>query len=70
MADYYDELLGSIFVWLLIGVAIGLFTPLALHQGVLFGALTAMAFVLDGLFRHPPLPGTDPRLVVALDPTE
>ncbi|ELY54425.1 hypothetical protein C491_19709 [Natronococcus amylolyticus DSM 10524] len=61
MADYYDELLGSIVVCLVGGVLVGLLTPIAFHFGVLFGALTAMAFVCDALFVHPPLSETDPR---------
>jgi hypothetical protein len=60
MADYYDKLLGGIAVCLLVGVVVGLVAPIALHQGVLFGALTAMIFVLDALFGHPPLPENDP----------
>ncbi|MDG5761266.1 hypothetical protein QA600_18205 [Natronococcus sp. A-GB1] len=66
MADYYDELLGSIVVCLLGGVLAGLFTPVAFHFGVLLGALTAMAFVCDALFVHPPVPETDPRRLTGI----
>jgi hypothetical protein len=61
MTDYYDELLGSIVVCLVGGTLVGLLTPIAFHLGLLLGALTAMVFVCDALFVHPPLPETDPR---------
>ena len=61
MSDYYDELLGSIGVCLLSGALVGLLTPIVFHQGLLFGALAAVAFLCDALFVHPPLPEIDPR---------
>ena len=64
MADYYDELLGSIVVCLVGGALVGLLTPIAFHLGLLLGALTAMVFVCDALFVHPPLPETDRRPTV------
>ncbi len=69
MADYYDELLGSIAVCLLGGALVGLLTSVAFHLGLLFGALAAMAFLCDALFVHPPLPETDPRRRSAGRPT-
>lgn len=56
MPDYYDTVVGGIAASLIGGLLLGLLAPVAFHAGVLAGALVATVFVVDALFRNPPLP--------------
>lgn len=62
MLSYYDKIVGAIAVSLLSGLLLGVLTSIAFHIGVFLGALTATVFMLDALFRNPPLPVSDPRV--------
>ena len=63
--EYYDKLLLGIIGALTGGAVVGLLTPLAVHVGVFFGALTATPLLYAALFRNPPLPETEPAVKVA-----
>lgn len=60
MLDYYDKIVGGIAASLLGGVLVGVLTSVTFHVGLFFGAIVATVFVLDALFRNPPLPSERP----------
>jgi len=62
--DYYDLILVGIFASVLLGVAASLLTGLGLRAGLFAGTLVATVFLYDALVRNPPLPRTDPTMVV------
>ena len=62
--DYYDLILVGISVSVLLGVAASLLTGLGLRAGLFAGTLVATLFLYDALVRNPPLPRTDPAVVV------
>lgn len=63
MIDYYDGILVAIIGCVLGGLAVGLFTGIRFQSGLLAGTLVATLFLYDAIFRHPPLPRTDPTMV-------
>ena len=62
--NYYDLVLVGISASVLLGAAASAILGLGLRTGLFAGALVATVFVYDALFRHPPLPRTDPTMVV------
>ena len=64
MVDYYDWVLVGISASILLGVAASLVTGLGLRAGLFAGTLVATVFLYDALVRNPPLPRTDPAMVV------
>lgn len=51
---YYDKILLSIGVCLLVGLAVGLFTGTPIREGLAGASLFATVFVYMGVFRNPP----------------
>lgn len=66
MSDRYGRVLASIAALLVAGGLVSLHTAVALHQGLVAGALLATVFIYDALFRNPPVSPTDPTAVVAV----
>ena len=66
MVDYYDGILVAIVGCILGGLALSLVTGIGVQAGVFAGTLVATLFVYDAIFRHPPLPPTEPVLAVPL----
>jgi len=66
MVDYYDAILVAIVGCILGGLALSLVTGIGVQAGVFAGTLVATLFVYDAIFRHPPLPPTEPVLAVPL----
>jgi len=64
MVDYYDGVLVAIVGCVLGGLAVSLVTGIGVRAGASAGTLVATVFLYDALFRHPPLPRTDPSMVV------
>jgi len=64
MVDYYDWLLAGIVGSVLLGAAVSVVTGLGLRTGLFAGTLVATPFLYDALVRNPPLPRTDPAVVV------
>lgn len=62
--DYYDKILGAIGISIALGLLLGGLTAITLHVGVFLGAIVATVFVIDAIFRNPPVPASDPRLAV------
>lgn len=58
MVDYYDRILGAVGAILLAGVLVGLATAVPLQFAMAGSVLVATPFVLDGLFRNPPVETT------------
>lgn len=64
MVDYYDGILVAIVGCILGGLAVSLVTDIGIQAGVFAGTLVATLFVYDAIFRHPPLPPTNPAMAV------
>lgn len=67
MADYYDKLLAGIAAGLAAGGLVGVLAPVPFYAGVALGALVGATFILDGMFRNPPLPDDGPTRAPAYD---
>lgn len=63
MLSYYDALVVAIAASLAGGMLVGAVTSVGLSTRVLFGSLVATVFVYEALFRNPPVPQRDPRVV-------
>ncbi|NGM70570.1 hypothetical protein G6M89_16435 [Natronolimnobius sp. AArcel1] len=63
MLDYYDKIIVGIAGSLLIGVVLGSLTAIGFQTGLFVGTVIATLFVYDAIFRNPPLPASDPRVV-------
>ena len=59
MADYYDWVLAGIVGSVLLGVVMSAIAGFGLRAGLFAGTL-----LYDAMFRNPPLPRTDPSMVV------
>jgi len=66
MVDYYDGILVAIVGCILGGLAVSLVTEVGVRIGLFGGTLVATLFVYDAVFRHPPVPQTEPTMVVPL----
>lgn len=66
MLDYYDAIIVAIFGCVLSGLVASAVTDLGFYTGLFAGTLVATIFVYDALFRHPPMPPTDPEVAVPL----
>ncbi|MFD1642556.1 hypothetical protein [Halohasta litorea] len=66
MVDYYDGILVAIVGCILAGVVVSVLTGIGVQSGLFAGTLVATLFVYDAIIRHPPLPPTEPALVVPL----
>jgi len=64
MADYYDWVLVGISASVLLGVGVSLLTDLGLRAGLFGGALVATPLLYDAIVRNPPLPRSDPAMMV------
>ncbi|ELZ05030.1 hypothetical protein C482_02711 [Natrialba chahannaoensis JCM 10990] len=62
MLEYYDKILIGIAGSVLGGVFLSVVTALTFQTGLLLGSVVATLFLYDAMFRHPPLPATDPRV--------
>lgn len=66
MFDYYDKVIVGIAGSILGGVILGVTTALEITTGLFVGTLVATFLVYDAMFRNPPLPATDPRVVASI----
>lgn len=66
MVDYYDGILVAMVSCILGGLAVSLITGVGVRAGLFGGTLVATLFVYDAVFRHPPVPRTDPTMVAPL----
>jgi len=66
MVEYYDAILVAIVGCVLGGLAVSLLTGIGTRAGLFAGTLVATVFVYDAIFRHPPLPPTEPVVAVPL----
>ncbi len=55
MLDYYDWLVASIPVLLVLGATVSLHPSVALHEGLAAGSVFAGVVVYEMLFRNPPV---------------
>lgn len=62
--EYYDLILAGISASVLLGVAASAVMGVGLRAGLFAGTLVATLFLYDALVRNPPLPRTDPTMVV------
>jgi len=63
--EYYDRLLGGMFVSLLGGAAVGIYPAVRVDIGLLGGAVVATVFLWDAIVRRPPVPTSDPGYTAA-----
>ncbi|RQH02429.1 hypothetical protein [Natrarchaeobius oligotrophus] len=63
MVEHYDKVLAGIAGSLLGGVLLSYVTAVSLTGGLFVGTLVATLFVYDAMFRNPPIPPSDPRVV-------
>lgn len=66
MSNRYGRVLALIAALLVAGGLVSLHTAVALHQGLVGGALIATVLIYDALFRNPPVSPTDPAVLVAV----
>jgi len=64
MVDYYDWVLAGIIGSVLLGLAASAIAGAGLRTGLFAGTLVSTLFLYDALVRNPPLPRTDPAMVV------
>jgi len=66
MVDYYDGIIVGIFGSVLLGVGASALLGFGVQTGLVAGALVATLFLYDAIIRHPPMPPTDPTMVVPM----
>ena len=63
MLDYYERLLVAIAGSVTLGAVVGLSPVVEFSHGVAAGSLVATVFLYEALFRNPPIPRSDGRIV-------
>lgn len=63
MLDYYERLLVAIAGSVTLGAAVGVLPVVEFYHGVAAGSLVATVFLYEALFRNPPIPPSDGRIV-------
>ncbi|WP_253736942.1 hypothetical protein [Halohasta salina] len=64
MVDYYDWVLAGIVGSVLLGAVVSAVVGVGLQTGLFAGTLVATLFLYDAIVRNPPLPRTDPAMIV------
>lgn len=64
--DFYDRILAAIAACLILGVVLGIATPLDIELSVLLGSLAATVFVYLGVFLNPPAPTVRRQVTTAV----
>lgn len=62
--DYYDLILAGIVGSVLLGVLASFLPGVGFQSGLFAGTLVATVFLYDAIVRNPPLPRTDPAMVL------